>query len=1028
MRFTILLLAGILFASTLFGQTGKVSGTISDKITRESLIQATVLFQQGNNSPKGVLTDFDGRYTVELPYGTYMMKVNYVGFEPFEKEVVVDRARVEVNASLSTVVLQAATVTADIAIERETPVAFSNVKPLQIQEELGSQPLPMILNTTPGVYATQEGSDDTGPSITIRGFKQRNVAVMIDGIPVNDMQNGSVFWSNWFGLDLVTQTMQVQRGLGASKLALPAIGGTVNILTQGIESKRNTMAKLEGGTTNMVRFTLGHTSGRLKNGWGYTLAGSYQRDEGWVEQLRSEAWFYYAKVQKELGNHIISISALGAPSVNNRRSYQQRIGTYDKAYARSLFKGSDEEYQEMLSYSNQYWTIANDDLLGNAYPTPVSQLNALDSLNAAYGYESRADFEELMSQTDFIDTTNIIEKGLRYNQHWGELNGRTQIERQNRYHKPLFSLRHSWRVNDKFFLVNTAYASFGLGGGTDLRTGNSSLGDGDFDENGQVDFQRFYDAHTTPGPLGPPSPNAGWYLRRAYNNHYWFGALSTFNYEIDERWNLSGGLDLRDYRGERYAEVEDLLGAEYYIDNRGNQNVLPEEKRVGDRLGYYNDSFVRWAGMFGLLEFKNQLWTAFLNVSAVYQGYNRIDYYARQDVTIDDQVYYQQLSVGDVWVQENNGDFATYDDDDVMELAPEDGDQLWLVQNDTLVNPTVVFHNDPERTRTSTSDWKWIPGYTIKAGGKYRINEWHSAFMNVGLLNRTPVLRNVIGFDNQFVENTENEIINSIELGYSYSKFPFSVNVNSYYTDWNNRPLGSLLNVVLEDENGVERFLQANVPAMSAVHMGFEVDAAYQINEIFTVEGFVSVGDWRWDSSEDALELIDQETLQPYTDINGDPVLVQYDAKGVSVGDAPQTQIGGSLKMAYKGFYFKPRFTYFDRHYADFDPFSLNGDNARRQSWQIPAYGLFDAHAGYSFKVKESQVDIRVSAFNILNNVYIINAQNNDVFPFYLYRGEDGTYNDDLRYYFNENNFDAASASVYMGYGARGNVSVRVRF
>ena len=69
---------------------------------------------------------------------------------------------------MKTILLQEAEVVSDIAIERETPVAFSNIKPLQIQEELGSQPIPMILNSTPGVYATQAGSDDNGPSISIR--------------------------------------------------------------------------------------------------------------------------------------------------------------------------------------------------------------------------------------------------------------------------------------------------------------------------------------------------------------------------------------------------------------------------------------------------------------------------------------------------------------------------------------------------------------------------------------------------------------------------------------------------------------------------------------------------------------------------------------------------------------------------------------------------------------------------------------------------------------------------------------------
>ena len=41
---------------------------------------------------------------------------------------------------------------------------------------------------------------------------------MIDGIPVNDMENGWVYWSNWFGLDAVTSNVQVQRGLEPLRL------------------------------------------------------------------------------------------------------------------------------------------------------------------------------------------------------------------------------------------------------------------------------------------------------------------------------------------------------------------------------------------------------------------------------------------------------------------------------------------------------------------------------------------------------------------------------------------------------------------------------------------------------------------------------------------------------------------------------------------------------------------------------------------------------------------------------------------
>ena len=929
-------------------QTGTLTGVVSDAVTGEALIQASVLL--GN---AGVATDFDGKFTLSLPYGDHEITVQYIGYESQKRTVTIDRALVQANFKLSTIVLQEAEVIADVAIERETPVAFSNIKPVQIQEELGSQPIPMILNSTPGVYATQAGSDDNGPSISIRGFKQRNVSVLVDGIPVNDMESGAVFWNNWFGLDLVTQTMQVQRGLGASKLALPAIGGTVNIVTSGIESSRKTSVKQEVGSFGFTRTSVGHTSGRLDGGWGYTLAGSFQNRQGYFDQDYNRAFFYYVKIQKALGNHTLSVSATGSPSENAARGYQQRIATHNKDYARSLFNGTDEDYERLRAYSVAYDGIFNDGTL-----LQQEELAAYDSLNTAFGYASANDFEEEVSASDFIDTTGLVSYGDTYNVHWGMLNNEVLYERQNKYHKPLFSLRHSWRVSDKLYVSNMAYASYGYGGGTRLE---NSLGGGDYTPDGQVDFQKFYNSNTIGGLFGPPIDptysdsllKSGRILRKLYNNHYWYGVLSTFRHETSESLTISGGLDFRTYQGEHYAEVFNLLGGDYFVDTR-NANASTNMRMVGDKIGYHNDAFVRWAGAFALLEYKGYLWNAFLNVSAVSQGYKSVDYFAEMQ---------------------------------------EDG----------------TF---------TTSGWKWIPGYTIKTGGNYNLSEYANTFVNLGHLNRTPVFRNVVDFENNFVENTENELINSVEWGYSYSKFPFSVNVNAYYTDWQNRPLQSLLRFETVEGD----IVRANVNSMSALHKGLETDVAWRVHPSLTVEGYASLGDWRWTSSEDSLVLLDDDSNLPYIDAEGNPAVVQYNAEGVSVGDSPQSQYSVSLKYSYKKIYVKPRFTIFSRHFADFDPFSLNGENEGRQSWQIPTYGLLDLHAGYNFDVNETNMDVRLSAFNILNTVYLSNAQNNDAY------GEWYFTDPDRKYAFSENNFDAGSASVYMGYGFRANLSIRIRF
>src|SRR6056297_104180 len=391
-----------------------VTGAVEDGSTGEKLIGANVVYAPG----KGTVTDYNGQFTMKLEPGEYTLNISYVGYETETRQISVENRAVRLDVKLESMQIDEVVVTADMAISRETPVAFTNVSPAKIQEELAGRDLPMILNSTPGVYATQQGGGDGDARITIRGFDQRNFAVMIDGIPVNDMENGWVYWSNWFGLDAVTRTMQVQRGLGASQLALPSVGGTINILTKGIENKRSMRIRQNIDSQGKIRTTLGFTSGKLPNGWGLTLAGSYKRGQGWVDNTFSEGWFYYAKVDKRLKNHLLTLTAMGAPQRHDQRSYTRPISAYDTSYAKEL--GMD-----------------------------IDELKEI-----APGY-------------------NIFDMGIGYNQHWGYLrrdkNNPDAPEeklssRSNEYHKPQFTLRDFWTISDRFTISNNAYLSVGKGG------------------------------------------------------------------------------------------------------------------------------------------------------------------------------------------------------------------------------------------------------------------------------------------------------------------------------------------------------------------------------------------------------------------------------------------------------------------------------------------------------------------------------------------------------------------------------------
>ncbi len=901
MKHLILLL--LAFSSfTLFAQKTTLSGKILDKESKEGLIGANVVVGAGI----GTITDFDGNYTIDLDNGTYEVVASYIGYATQTQTVELKGGAQKLDFEMGLdQLLDEVVVTADIAIERETPVAFSNIPTIKLNEELAAQDLPMVLNSTPGVYATESGGGDGDARITIRGFNQRNIAVMLDGIPVNDMENGWVYWSNWFGLDLVTKTMQVQRGLGASKLAIPSVGGTVNILTKGIDSKRNISFKQEVGNNGYLRSTFGFTSGRLDNGFGVSVAGSYKRGDGWVQGNFTEGYFYYVRVDKDFGKHLISASAFGAPQKHGQRSFQVGIGEVSTEFAKEMFEGTDEEYDLL----NQRAYLEQRILDLTAVPALTDEEavalaeGELSDVNASLDQKGFLDESgNLMDGhpllNNFVDSIGAANNGLRFNEHVGTYDGEEFNTRQNYYHKPQFSIRHSWTPNPRFFLSNVAYLSIGNGGGI------APTGTINYDDIG--------------GSSG--------ILRAGINNHFWYGLLSTTRFTLSETLTFSGGLDLRDYQGDHYRIVHDLLGGESFIDNG-------VEYQEGDTYQYDQTGLVRWGGVFGLLEYKKERISSFINLSGSYSGYGLEDNFNGQ-----------------------------------------------------------------------TIDYVWIPGFTAKTGASFKINDTHNVFGNIGYLSKPQRWANVIQNNRNnsseavLFKQYDNEKIFAIEAGYGFKSTVFSANINAYNTVWDNKPLDRAPTELEDPEDPSSNRIPINVFGISALHQGVELDFVYKMNKKVNIEGLASLGDWIWNSTATAIKN------------NGDTLT--FDAKGVHVGDAAQLQFGGLVRVEpIKNLYFKLKGTYFGRNYSNFSPESLQGGNARKESWRMPDYSIFSFHTGYRFKIQDVKLDARFNLINLFNTVYISDATNNAEFL-------SG----------NKFNFDAASAQVFFGQGFRWNTSLRVSF
>ena len=123
-------------------------------------------------------------------------------------------------------------ITATQAHDRETPVTFSDLKPREIRERYSMQDVPVLLSELPSITTYSENGNGIGYNyVNLRGFDQRRISVMVNGIPQNDPEDHNVYWIDFPDLLASTDLLQVQRGAGSAFYGPAAIGGSINLVT-----------------------------------------------------------------------------------------------------------------------------------------------------------------------------------------------------------------------------------------------------------------------------------------------------------------------------------------------------------------------------------------------------------------------------------------------------------------------------------------------------------------------------------------------------------------------------------------------------------------------------------------------------------------------------------------------------------------------------------------------------------------------------------------------------------------------------
>ncbi|MFK7059757.1 TonB-dependent receptor [Flavobacterium oreochromis] len=599
-------LVTMMFVCASFFAQNKIMGTIQDETG--PLPGANVVLE---GTRQNVSSAFDGGFLIETKSTKGNLLITYLGFETKRVSFSVSNGVADLGVILlkdkgnvlGEVVIKSTVV--DVAKDRKTPVAVSTIKAAEIREKLGTQEFPEILASTPSVYATKSGGGFGDSRVNIRGFSQENVAVMINGVPVNDMESGRVFWSNWAGLSDVTTAMQVQRGLGSSKLAISSVGGTINVVTRAADAKQGGTLSATIGNNDYIKTLASYSTGKLQNGLSASILLSNTQGNGYVDYTKFSGQNYYIGLGYDINDkHSLQFTFTGAPQWHNQRSNQSTIADYIK--------------------------------YGNGTPN------------------------------------------LKYNPDWGMLNGEAYNTNANFYHKPVMSLNYDWKINESTKLSSVFYGSWGRGAAATTNVGRIEgyqLNNPVFRlSDGTLDMQKIYnwnsglpvvinntvytrqkvngyfmnDASTT------SNHTSGISKVLSFNSHDWYGALVNVNKKISKNLAVDLGFDGRYYQGIHFQSLVDLLGANAYNGNytaatasSGSNNDINniaagpvfdtyeakpsynpfKSYDYQKKINYNNDSFVKWYGAFGQVEYSNDKITVFAQGSASIQGFQRADYF-----------------------------------------------------------------------------------------------------------------------------------------------------------------------------------------------------------------------------------------------------------------------------------------------------------------------------------------------------------------------------------------------------------------
>ncbi|WP_318641947.1 TonB-dependent receptor [Flavobacterium ardleyense] len=356
----------LMMVSVMFSQQ-TVTGIVIDNDTRMGLPGVNVVVL---NSTENATTDDNGKFQITTVQTAGSVEISYIGFET---KVLTFKVANGGTANLGQIVIGTDSAqldeiivvgkgVIDLADSRRTPIAVSTIRAAEIKQKTGSADVTQAMVNTPSVYVAGQSGGFGDSRITVRGFGQDNTAFLLNGQPINGMEDGLVYWSNWSGMSDIANGIQIQRGLGSSKLAISSVGGTVNFVTKTTDKREGGFVSAGVANDNYLKTTAAYSTGEGKNGFGASVLLTRWQGDGYNDGTFGEGYNYFISLGYKLNeSHNFNFLITGAPQ------------EHDQNFSKTI-----SSYLEHGRRFNNNWGTLNGQYLSertNFYHKPVANLN-----------------------------------------------------------------------------------------------------------------------------------------------------------------------------------------------------------------------------------------------------------------------------------------------------------------------------------------------------------------------------------------------------------------------------------------------------------------------------------------------------------------------------------------------------------------------------------------------------------------------------------------------------------------------------